>query len=391
MVKHKVAFLISHPTQYHSPLFRELAKQPEIDLTVYFCSKIGLGEQYDKTYERVLKWDTPLLEGYKSIFLKKFLGPLHPQIFGELKKNKYDALIVHGYNSLTYWLAFFAAWFTKTPLILKGEADLSKKISYFKRVIKKIILKSLFKRANAFLYSYDLNKEFFEFYGAPDEKLFFCPSTVDNNFWQTKREELRGKKDKIKTELGINKDLPTVLFVGQFIKRKRVMDLLEAADNLKKENTNFNLLIVGDGPEKENLTSFIEGRNMKDTLIIGFKNQSELPRLYASSDIFVLPSESDPSPKAMQEAMNFGLSVIATNRVGTASVLVEKSGSGYIYPVGDKKELANKLEILVSNNPLREEKSKKAEEAIKNWSLEEDIKGIIKAIEYVKQSSKRNH
>src|SRR3989344_651327 len=234
MQKHKIAFLISHPTQYHSPLFRELAKNPAVDLTVYFCSKSGLEEHFDPGFGQIYKWDIPLLEWYKYVFLKNispkpafnFFGQIHPGIIKELKEKKYDALISHGYTALTYWLAFLGCWLTRTPLILKGESDLSRKSSAIKKIFKRIILKPLFRRASAFLYSYNLNKEFFRFYGAQEEKLFFCPSAVDNNFFRECYEDLKSKKAQIKKDLGIkNTSLPNVLFVGKFIPRKRAVDI----------------------------------------------------------------------------------------------------------------------------------------------------------------------
>ncbi len=382
--KHKIAFLISHPTQYHTPLFRELAKNPQIDLMVYFCSKMGLGEKYDATYQRVLKWDVPLLEGYKSVFLKN-IGGIHPQIFGELKKNKYDALIVHGYAAITYWLAFFAAWSTRTPLILKGEADLSKNISASKKFFKKIILNFLFKRANAFLYSYNLNKEFFKTYGAPEEKLFFCPSAVDNDFFREKREELRGQKNNLKKELGIkNLDWPVVLFVGQFAPRKRLKDLLNAAKTVARK-LNFNLLLVGDGKEKENLLKFVKQNNLGNVYFAGFKNQSELPKCYSVADVFVLPSEYDPSPKALNEALNFGLPAIVSDGVKTGPDLILKGDCGFVYPVGDVPKLAEYIEKILTDDELRLKFGKNALDIVSKWNLAEDVKGIIKAIQYVKR------
>ncbi len=377
MEKQKLAFLISHPTQYHSPLFRELAKNPEIDLTVYFCSRIGLGEHYNKTYERVLKWDIPLLEGYNYFFLK---NPF--QIFGEFRKNKYDALIVHGYNLLTHWFAFIGARFTKTPLILKGEADTEKSSNFLKKFLKKIILTPLFKKANAFLYSYSLNKEYFKNYGVPEGKLFFCPSAVDNDFWRKKHEELKGEKEKIKSELGVkNKKLPIVLFVGQFIQRKRITDLLEAAKILKGR-INFNVLLVGEGKGKGSLIKFVRDNELEGNVyFLGFKNQSELPKIYTIADIFVLPSEYDPSPKALEEALNFGLPVQVSRGVKIAPDLILEDG---IYNTGDIKELADGIEKLLTNEEIYEKASKHALEISSKWSLAEDVNGIIKALEFVK-------
>ena len=391
-IKHKIAFLISHPTQYHSPLFRELAKNPAIDLTVYFCSKSGLEEHFDPGFGKVYKWDVPLLEGYKHVFLKNisprpafnFFGQIHPRIIKELKENKYDALISHGYTVLTYWLAFLGCWFTRTPLILKGESDLSRKTPVIKKFFKKIILKSLFQRAGAFLYSYNFNKEFFEFYGASEEKLFFCPSAVDNDFFGTKYKELKKQKGRIKKEAGIkNNNWPVVLFIGKFIPRKRPQDILEAA-RILADRTKFNLLFVGDGPQSADLEDFVHRNNLKNVYFTGFKNQSELPKFYSITDVFVLPSEYDPSPKALNEALNFGLPVIVSDGVKTAPDIVLGGNCGFVYPVGDILKLAEKLEEILKNRDLRFALGRSALNVVSKWSFNEDVKGILKALEFIK-------
>ena len=64
MKKYKIAFLISHPIQYFSPLFKEMAKHKEIDLTVYYCSDESVRGMKDVGFGINLKWDIPLLEGY---------------------------------------------------------------------------------------------------------------------------------------------------------------------------------------------------------------------------------------------------------------------------------------------------------------------------------------
>jgi len=68
--KHKLAILVSHPIQYQTPLYKLLSKEPEIDLTVLFCSDWGLKTYKDKGFGKEVKWDIPLLDGYKYKFFK---------------------------------------------------------------------------------------------------------------------------------------------------------------------------------------------------------------------------------------------------------------------------------------------------------------------------------
>ena len=191
MKKYRLAILDSHPIQYKAPLYHKLALHPKIDLTVYFCSNFGMKAIYDPWFNVKIKWDIPLLSGYKYKFLKNyspkpsvhsFFGLINPGTIKELFKNKYDAIIVHGYFSFTNWLAFLGAWITKTPILFRGEMPLNQEflIPKWKQKIKKLILKLLFKIMSGFLAIGKENKKFYMYYGIPLRKIFFTPYCVEN-------------------------------------------------------------------------------------------------------------------------------------------------------------------------------------------------------------------
>jgi hypothetical protein len=67
-----LAYLVSHPIQYQAPLLRRIAREPGIDLTVLFGSDFSVRGYKDEGFGVEVAWDTPLLEGYKSEFLKSW-------------------------------------------------------------------------------------------------------------------------------------------------------------------------------------------------------------------------------------------------------------------------------------------------------------------------------
>lgn len=389
--KFKLAVIASHPIEYQAPLFRRLAKNPAVDIFVYFCWDFGVKETYDEGFRQMVKWDIPLLDGYNYRFLKNyslnpspsFWGHINPGIITELRRNKYDAVLIHGYGWFSSWLAFLGAWTTGTPIILRGESDLQKKISSVKKNIKRIVLPMLFANINAFLYSYSLNKSYYKFYGVPESKLFFMPAAVDNDFFQKEAKRFQGREEELKNQIGFrHPEWPTALLIAQLIPRKRPMDLLRARAVISPK-VNFNLIIVGDGEEAGRMKDFVKEKQLKDVYFAGFKNQSEIPLFYSISDILVLPSEFDPSPKVINEAMNFGLVIIATDKVGTAPDLVMGSESGYTYSVGDVDELAGTLEKVIRDDRLRMKLRDNSRATIDGWSYNEDVQGVIKSLRYI--------
>ncbi len=69
MKKVRLAYLVTHPTQYQAPLLRRIAQEPDIDLTVFFCSNFSIREFVNTGFGCVIKWDVPLLDGYNYEFL----------------------------------------------------------------------------------------------------------------------------------------------------------------------------------------------------------------------------------------------------------------------------------------------------------------------------------
>jgi hypothetical protein len=135
--KVKVAYLVSHPIQYQAPLLRRISQEPDIDLTVFFSSNFSVREYVDKGFGVNVKWDVPLIEGYRHEFLpsiwdKRRTGPtsqLNYGIFSRLRGDKgsagFDVLWVHGYSTLNALQGMVVAKLLGIPVLLRAESRLS--------------------------------------------------------------------------------------------------------------------------------------------------------------------------------------------------------------------------------------------------------------------------
>src|SRR4051812_15375617 len=65
----RVAYFVSHPIQYQAPLLKRIAEEKDIDFTAFFSSDLSLRGYLDPGFGVSVKWDIPLLQGYKSQFL----------------------------------------------------------------------------------------------------------------------------------------------------------------------------------------------------------------------------------------------------------------------------------------------------------------------------------
>jgi len=385
---YKVAFLISHPIQYFSPFFREAAACPDIDLTVYYCSREGHEVFHDKGFARPVKWDTPLIEGYRSIFLRNynpfgginrgFIGLINIGLVRELAKGQYDLLFVHGWSSFSSWLAFLTAAFLGTPFVVRGESPLDQELikRRWKISLKRATLGLVFKKMHAAMAIGTKNAGFYRYYDVPENKIRLMPYAVNNSFFMKMASCLKGRKNELRRKYGLPENKAIVNFTGKLSEKKRPLDLLRAYAAVKAPDKA--LIFVGDGSLSGDLRSFAEREKIMDVYFMDFINQSAISELYALSDIFVLPSGvGETWGLVVNEAMCFGLPVIISDMVGCGSDLVKHGESGYIFRHGDIVQLTKNLETLIGDPCLRTKMGGRSIEIIAGWSYKEDLKAIL--------------
>jgi glycosyltransferase involved in cell wall biosynthesis len=336
-----------------------------------------------------VQWDIPLLNGYEYRSLRNwshrgkrgFWSRVNPSILLDFLRHRYDFVLIQGHNTASAWIALLAAKITSTKILFRGEAILQKRRRSWKARLKPWILYRLFWSYDAILYSCSGNKEYFQFYGVPEEKLFPIPCAVDNNFFQRERVKYNQRRSEIKTELGIPDDWFTVLFVARFTGKKRPLDVLRVAQQLTDSRVAF--VLVGDGPEMPRLRRFVAENRIQNVVFVGFVNQSEISKYYSIGDLALVISEYDPSPKVMNEVMNFAVPVICSETVGTAYDLVKEGINGYIVKVGDIETIARHIEHLVENRELAEEMGRKSLQIVSEWNFERGVEGILNAMDFV--------
>src|SRR5579859_7520904 len=164
----RLAILSSHPIQYQVPLFRRIAQQPEVKLTVLFCHDHWVRPSFDVGFGTKIQFDIPLLEGYPYRFLRNIaprpspspLGLLNPEIPSLLRSGEFDAMVVHGYAALTNILAL-ATPRRRTRLLLRGDSNILRRRPRLVRAAKRSILPMVFGQFDHFLAIGTLNAEYY--------------------------------------------------------------------------------------------------------------------------------------------------------------------------------------------------------------------------------------
>ena len=378
--------MVSHPIQYFAPLYRELASRSEIDLTVFFCSDATLREYHDADFGRTIAWDSDLVSGYNWLVVPSAKArPLsivrrRPQfdLFRALVAGRYDGIWVHGYAYPSAWVAAAAALVTRAALLIREEQTLLHSRPLARRAAKRLLLRLLFSRA-AGLYIGKENRRYFEHYGIAAGDLYASPYAVDNRELRRRGAERAAEQDRGRLRLGVRDDAPIVLYVGKLIDKKDPCLLLDAFAQVRAHTPAW-LVVAGDGHLAATFDREVAARRIPNVIRLGFVNQSELPMIYATADVFVLPSAANETwGLVVNEALNFSLPVVVTDKVGCAADLVEDGRSGFIVPAGDADSLADRIARLVGNPELRQQFGERGRTLVDRYGIEQAADGIVRA------------
>jgi N-acetyl-alpha-D-glucosaminyl L-malate synthase BshA len=139
-----------------------------------------------------------------------------------------------------------------------------------------------------------------------------------------------------------------VIHVSNFRKVKRIEDLIYAMKIVTKQAPDSKLLLVGDGPERYNIESLVRELDLKENVLLtGYR--SDVADLLRCADVLVLCSQTESAPLTVLEAMSSGVPVVAT-KVGGIPEIIKDSQNGYLVPVKNPEEIAEKL-VLLNNSP----------------------------------------
>ena len=158
-----------------------------------------------------------------------------------------------------------------------------------------------------------------------------------------------------------------ILFVGRLEKRKGLRYLLEAYSRLKWDLPDIRLLVVGPGnPDKES-HQILGARGLEDVVFLGKVSYEDLPRYYATADIFCSPATGAESfGIVLLEAMAAGKPLIVSGIEGYSAV-VDHGKQGLLFPRKDAGALANSLELLIRDPELRQKLGSKGRQAVEQY------------------------
>ena len=388
----RIGILTSHPIQYQAPLFRALAK--EVDLTVYFAHRQTAEGQARAGYGVAFEWDIDLLSGYSSQYLHNqakdpnvfsFGGCDTPEIAGIIRNGTFDAFIVTGWYLKCCWQAIRACRRHEVPVLVRGDSQLSTQRSFLKRVIKELVYRWVMNQFDGFLYVGQRNLEYLLHYGAPRERCFYVPHFVDNVRFREMAAMSPAQREEVRASLEVVPGEALLLSVGRLVEMKRPLDLLQAARLLLTNGTPVRVIFVGSGPLESHIRTMAQSLNVPVSLP-GFKNQTELPRIYAAADLFVLSSCNETWGLVVNEAMACGTPAVVSDAAGCMPDLIDEGATGRSYPMGNIPALAAAIRDMLPRC-VTAETAKALTDKLDIYSVERAAAEIVGAVQNLRTTA----
>jgi glycosyltransferase involved in cell wall biosynthesis len=378
----KTSVLLVHNilAPYRFPLFRALARHPEIDLTVWFMSRSAKNRKWGEP-DRDLGFKYEVLP---RIELNYFSRDLFTYIINytfpwRYMKLNFEVMISAGWLDFASQAGFFASKLLDRRFVLWSEST-----SYepsLRRSLAAPLVKTMVAGSDACIAVGTRSKDYLVSLGAHERDLFTAYSTVDIDFFRRVSAAARPQRLQQRTALGIKRGR-VLLYCGQFIERKGLDHLLEAFALIKRQVEDVALVLVGYGPTRSDLLADASRLGLTDVHIVDHVEISDMPKMYALADVFVLPSIEETWGLVVNEAMACGLPIICTARVGSSVDLVDEGKNGFVVPASDPGRIAERSLRLLNDPELMARLSSCSAERIARFSPERAADAFVEAIQH---------
>ena len=332
------------PSPYQQDLLYELSRLPSINLQVYYLENSHPDNPWPEKplqpYERVLSGS------HFSWGASRFHWNWHLPNLSQV-----DVVIFNGYQNTVAQLILHTQA-RKIPCIFWGEKMVGTAVG-LKGYLQQIFAKGLGQCRAIVAIGSQAEQDYRQRF--PELPVFNIPYYCDLSSFSCDRPQ-RPRQP------------VTLLFCGQMIRRKGLDLLLRAFSQVIQSGVSARLLLVGRAAELPELLQPLDREVRQQIDYAGFQAPDDLPQLFQSADIFVLPSRYDGWGVVVNQALGAGLPIICSDAVGAAHVLVQPGINGEIFPSGNANALFDILMQYLKHPDRIQAASQASFLSAANWS-----------------------
>jgi glycosyltransferase involved in cell wall biosynthesis len=366
----RVWLLTNAPSPYQSELLSAISDRPDLALEVRFLqSGSPAGRASARRFaSRVLRSATPTWLPVEM--------HLHPRAVWECLAGRHDCYVLSGlYTNVTFLMCALVLTMRRVPWLVwleRPHLDDPKVATWSPRWlasspirwIRNRVRSALWSSSNRLICIGTLAREEYRSQGVPAARLDVLPYCCDiDRYAAVAPERVRVLKRRLRCE-----GQTVFLFSGQMNERKGVDVVLAAFGRVAEECPDTALVLLGDGPRREEFEHLVPFRLRSRVHFAGHVPQEELPDYFAAADVFVFPSRHDGWGVVVNEACAAGLPVIATCQTGAAHDLVVHGQSGFLMQREDVAGFAAAMRHFVDHPQDRVSFGKRSRELVEEYS-----------------------
>jgi glycosyltransferase involved in cell wall biosynthesis len=222
-------------------------------------------------------------------------------------------------------------------------------------------------------------------YGTKDisSRCLTLPNLVDETRFSRKEPLSAAARSQIKERLGLPPFCRLCIWPARFIREKGIANFLQAIDSGILNG--WKILIIGDGPLRRDVELILHNKGIRESVMIKESvPYDEMPALYHSADMFLLPSVEDSNPLSVIEAMHSGLPVLVSRRIGNFPEVLDEA-----YPVNgwafdpfnhDEVVRVSRSAFATESDILEKMGRQSVARANQFWSTSDSIKAFLDPI-----------
>jgi glycosyltransferase involved in cell wall biosynthesis len=366
-VKRRILFLTVIPSPYQQQLFARLSETEAFDVRVLYYA-MGAGDR---------QWMPPPLAQFETVMpgtKMRWLGEsayFNPRVVRQIVEADADLIVVSDYSAPTAQIAMRALALKGRAWVFWGEmpgfSSRGRIGTFLRRKLQAPLAQATAIAAigGKAVASYE---ELF-----PGKPVFNIPYFCDLQPYQAARRRAPTEKA----------GAVSILFSGQLIERKGVDVLIQAFSRVAQNDQNARLILLGGGPERRRFEGMVPGPLRDRVDFLGHHEPHQVPDIFATAQVFCLPSRHDGWGVVINEAVGAGLPVVVSDAVGAGYDLVRNGINGYVTRAGDVGELSDALGRLVGDAQLRARFAGASATVADRWGLDEGVSRWLSATDSV--------
>ncbi len=352
-MKQRLLIVQNRPTQFDMPLYKQMWESGDWDLMVIY-SDADRRDVMDSELGRSPRWDHVPAEADRGIYLNAAQRKNVKSLVEQIGAYEPDLVVLCGYYPRLH--AQLVGPLKRRGLNVGLRSDNTLTHSSFlgwKGLVKRVLLPFWLARYDTWHPVGSLARQYLEKISLRERPVYPFPYAVDVDWFEKQSAQFSSERDEHRARLGLSPDHFVVLGIMKWHPREDPLTLLRAFLALHDRHRNARLVLIGDGPLRDEVMA--TAREIGDAVLLpGYQPYSKLPMFYAVSDVFVHPPVDEPWGVSVQEALACGLPVVVAENVGARFDLLLDSVTGWTFPEGDDVALLGRLEGLARDRVLLE-------------------------------------